>query len=104
MMPLECERGTTGDGPATDPAAAADDAAPPPSDSAWFLNTLMASSSLSSIRDVAYSKPKPPQQTNKQTNRKKLVIIQFTSDTVAVDGHFFKNKLNKSRKFFKKIK
>lgn len=53
MIPLECERGTTGEGPGTGPAAGADDAAPPPSDSAWFLNTLMASSSLSSIRDVA---------------------------------------------------
>ena len=45
----------------------------------------------------------PNKQTNKQTNRKKLVIIQFTSDTVAVDGLFFKNKLNKSRKLKKKI-
>ena len=49
-MPLECER--EGEGPGG-PAPGVADADPPPSDSAWFLSTLMASSSLSSIRDVA---------------------------------------------------
>ena len=53
MMPLECDK--AGEGPVPGNA----DCGPPPTDSAWFRSTLMASSSRSSIRVVAWW-PKDP--------------------------------------------